>query len=36
MTTATRQLTLEEYLNRDNVSEKHYELVAGNLTEMPP
>ncbi len=36
MTTATRKLTLEEYLNRENDSDKHYELVAGNLTEMPP
>ena len=36
MTTATKQLTLEEYLNYDNGRDKHYELVAGNLTEMPP
>ena len=36
MTTATRKLTLEEYLNHENNSDKHYELVAGNLTEMPP
>ena len=36
MTIATRKLTLEEYLNQDDDSEKHYELVAGTLTEMPP
>ncbi len=36
MTIATRKLTLEEYLNYENDSEKHYELVAGTLTQMPP
>ena len=36
MTIATKKLTLEEYLNHNNDSEKHYELVAGTLTEMPP
>ena len=32
----TTQLTLEEYLNRTDETEKHYELVAGNLSPMPP
>ncbi|MGB5634302.1 MAG: Uma2 family endonuclease [Waterburya sp.] len=36
MSIATTRLTLEEYLNRHNESEKHYELVAGSLYEMPP
>ena len=36
MSIATARLTLEEYLNRDNKSDKHYELVAGSLREMPP
>ncbi|MGK7898834.1 MAG: Uma2 family endonuclease [Xenococcus sp. (in: cyanobacteria)] len=36
MTTAARKFTLEEYLNYENDSDQHYELVAGNLTEMPP
>lgn len=36
MSIATKRLTLEEYLNRDHRSEKHYELVAGSLYEMPP
>ena len=36
MTITTALLTLEEYLDRDHESEKHYELVAGSLTEMPP
>ena len=35
MSTATI-LTLEEYLNWDSGVEKHYELVAGNLTQMLP
>ena len=35
MNTATI-LTLEEYLEWDSGIEKHYELVAGNLTLMPP
>lgn len=35
MSTATI-LTLEEYLNWDSGVEKHYELVAGNSTQMPP
>ena len=34
--TTTKLLTLEEYLSRDNNAEHHYELVAGNITEMPP
>ena len=29
-------LTLEEYLVKDRSAEKHYELIAGKLTEMPP
>ena len=36
MTITTALLTLEKYLDRDHESEKHYELVAGSLTEMPP
>ena len=36
MNIATIRLTLEEYLNRTDDAEKHYELVAGNLSEMPP
>jgi Uma2 family endonuclease len=36
MTAATKLLTLKAYLARKNVAEKHYELVSGNLIEMPP
>lgn len=36
MKIATTQLTLEEYLNRTDEAEKHYELFAGCLSEMPP
>ncbi len=36
MTAASKLLTLQEYLEIEIVTEKHYELVAGNLTEMPP
>ena len=36
MAIITKLLTLEEYLARDNTAEKHYELIAGNLTEIPP
>ena len=36
MTITTEVFTLEAYLDREHKSEKHYELVAGNLTEMPP
>jgi Uma2 family endonuclease len=36
MTTVTKRLTLEEYLNYDNGTDRHYELVAGKLTQMPP
>ncbi|MBW4534433.1 MAG: Uma2 family endonuclease [Pleurocapsa minor HA4230-MV1] len=36
MTAATKLLTLKAYLARENVAEKHYELVSGNLIEMPP
>ena len=35
MSTATK-LTLEEYLKWNSDREEHYELVAGNLTQMPP
>ncbi|WP_199194301.1 Uma2 family endonuclease [Pleurocapsa sp. CCALA 161] len=33
---ATELLTLKAYLARSNTAEKHYELVSGNLIEMPP
>jgi Uma2 family endonuclease len=36
MTVATNLLTLKTYLARSNTAEKHYELVSGNLIEMPP
>ena len=36
MTATTKLLTLEEYLKWDSNPEKHYELVAGKLTSMPP
>ncbi|MEN9871117.1 MAG: hypothetical protein RLZZ171_2105 [Cyanobacteriota bacterium] len=36
MTAATKLLTLKAYLARENTAEKHYELVSGNLIEMPP
>ena len=36
MSIATTRLTLEEYLNHHHESERHYELVAGILSEMPP
>jgi len=36
MPTATRSLTLEEYLHYDDGEEKQYELVDGELVEMPP
>ena len=36
MSIATTRLTLQEYLNRNDESEKHYELDAGSLWEMPP
>jgi Uma2 family endonuclease len=36
MTTATKRLTLEEYLNYDNGKDRHYELMEGELVEMPP
>jgi Uma2 family endonuclease len=36
MTAATNLLTLKAYLERENTAEKHYELVSGNLSEMPP
>jgi Uma2 family endonuclease len=36
MTAATKLLTLKAYLARENTAEKHYELVSGNLIEIPP
>lgn len=36
MTAASKLLTLKTYLAREDTSEKHYELVSGNLIEMPP
>ncbi|MEO1671898.1 MAG: Uma2 family endonuclease [Cyanobacteria bacterium J06631_2] len=36
MSIATTRLTLKEYLNRGDEIEKHCELVAGCLLEMPP
>lgn len=36
MTTATKRLTLEEYLNYDDGTDTHYELVAGELVAVPP
>ncbi|MDV2994109.1 MAG: hypothetical protein N4J56_003763 [Chroococcidiopsis sp. SAG 2025] len=36
MTTATRRLTLEEYLNYDDGTDNRYELVAGELVAVPP
>lgn len=36
MTTTTNSFTLEEYLRYDNGTDKLYELVAGELVEMPP
>lgn len=36
MTTATRRLTLEEYLNYDDGTDIRYELVAGELVAVPP
>ena len=36
MKIATTKLTLEEYLNRTEEAEKHYELIAGSLSQMPP
>ena len=36
MSIATTRLTLQEYLESNNNSEKHFELVGGILTEMPP
>jgi Uma2 family endonuclease len=36
MTAATKLLTLKAYLAWENAAEKHYELVSGNLIEMPP
>jgi Uma2 family endonuclease len=36
MTTTTRQLTFEEYLNYHDDTDNRYELVDGELLEMPP
>jgi Uma2 family endonuclease len=36
MTTATRKLTLEEYLNFDDGTDTRYELIDGELVPMPP
>jgi len=36
MTAATNLLTLKAYLAWENTAEKHYELMSGNLSEMPP
>ena len=36
MTARTQLLTLQEYLESDRVTEKHYELIAGKLIQMPP
>ena len=36
MSIATQRLTFEEYLNYDRSRDRHYELSAGNLIEMPP
>lgn len=36
MTTAVKKLTLEEYLAYDNDTDTKYELVDGELVEMPP
>jgi Uma2 family endonuclease len=36
MTTTTRQLTFEEYLNYHDYTDNRYELVDGELVQMPP
>ena len=36
MTIAIQRLTLEEYLAYDNGTDTRYELVDGELVEMPP
>ncbi|MCG5060138.1 MAG: Uma2 family endonuclease [Limnoraphis sp. WC205] len=36
MTIATQKLTLEEYLSLDDHTENRYELVDGELVQMPP
>jgi len=36
MVITTTRLTLEEYLNRSIQTDKHFELVAGSLWEIPP
>jgi len=36
MTIATQRMTLEEYLNYDDGTDRFYELVNGELVEMPP
>ena len=34
--TATQLLNLKQYLEWDNVTKTHYELIAGKLTQIPP
>jgi Uma2 family endonuclease len=36
MSTAVKKLTLDEYLAHDNGTDTKYELVDGELVEMPP
>jgi hypothetical protein len=36
VTTPTKKITFEEYLSYDDGTNKHYELVDGQLIEMPP
>ena len=36
MKAAKARLTFEEYLTYDDSTDRHYELVAGELIEMPP
>lgn len=36
MTAIKQKLTFEEYLNHEDGTDRHHELVAGELVEMPP
>jgi len=36
VTTASKNISFEEYLNYDDGTNKHFELVDGKLVEMPP
>lgn len=36
MKAAKARLTFEEYLSYEDSTDRHYELVAGELIEMPP